>query len=328
MYETFELRLRETLSYLKDLNDLDTTLQWAHDLESYSVEEFASEISNFTLPAAKAIFDAPHPPNVDTIQSLRPVEGSQSPGVYLGFTQDVSGKDAHNFAYTGSATRVARGLSTRTNQHLDPEYRVKYLEKRPNYYHYLLFAGTENNREEVYYVLAETEFASTDPDEINKTRIFVTLFEQICICWLRCYTSKAAAGAQKKFAGLCLWPGQSFAYSGVNQASPICNDISRADTAAAGLTIAEQNTRAADRLRIKRQNWSAEEEEVELGKRVDYNEVVTYPIRKFKNAAIKAGMSKKDTDAVIKVFRKAARLAKKAGTVPPEANDYLVVKTK
>jgi hypothetical protein len=48
----------------------------------------------------------------------------------------------------------------------------------------------------------------------------------------------------------------------------MCNDISRTESAAAGLTIEEQNKRAADRLRIRRQNWSTEEEAVELGKRV------------------------------------------------------------
>jgi hypothetical protein len=51
----------------------------------------------------------------------------QSSGTYFGLVKDAVNEDS-NFAYTGSGTRVGRGIGSRTSQHQDPKYRKKELE--------------------------------------------------------------------------------------------------------------------------------------------------------------------------------------------------------
>lgn len=48
-----------------------------------------------------------------------------------------TGSNGSSYGYHGSAARVGRGLVSRTDQHLDEQYRKMYLSKLPNYYHYL-----------------------------------------------------------------------------------------------------------------------------------------------------------------------------------------------
>lgn len=96
-------------------------------------------------------------PTVEQIESLAPVGNSHKAGVYLGLTKPNSedSPDQKAYSYTGSATRVGRGFEARVPDHLDPDYRAKYLVKVPNYYHYKLLA--DGSRDESFYALADTD---------------------------------------------------------------------------------------------------------------------------------------------------------------------------
>ena len=250
----------------------------------------------------------------------------QMPSVSTIWTASNStGSNSSAFGYNGSATRVGCGLFSRTNQHLDEEYRKTYLEKKPNYYHYL--PQKNGDRSETFFVLAETEWPSEKAEDITETRFLLVLAEQVYTIWLRTYTSKAAAGPQKDLAALCPWPGKRFSWSGVNQSSPVRNEIARAAKDAQGLTPAEQNKRTADRARQKKENWTPEELGEAQDKRVNYHQLVALPVRKFKVKAKNASMPKSKVDAAVKEFQKAIRLAKKSGGIDQvDSEKYLKVR--
>jgi hypothetical protein len=156
-FPVYESRLRMIINAIGSMSDTQLTLEWRRILDQHSSEDLALAISAITSPAAKEMLNGHEPPTLEHIESLVAVADSHKPGVYLGLTQPTS-EDSHDqkaYAYTGSATRVGRGFEGRVPSHLDPAYRAKYLEKTPNYYHYLLLE--DGTRAETFYVLADTE---------------------------------------------------------------------------------------------------------------------------------------------------------------------------
>ena len=142
---------------------------------------------------------------------------------------------------------------------------------------------------------------------------------------MRTYTTKSALGPQKDLAGLCPYQGVSFEYSGVNQASPVRNDFQQVDKAADGLTVQEQMKRRTERNRERRNQFTEEEEIADNAKHADYQQRVGLPVKRFKKAANKAGMTKAAIDATVREFQRIARLAKNAGRPTPLAADHLKV---
>lgn len=114
------------------MSSLSLTAQWKRDLEGQDTEFWAAAISLATTDRVKELLSRPSPPSVDDFKSLPVIDpGMIDPGVYFGFVDSVSESDEENpgcFGYTGSGTRVARGLGTRTSQHSNPDYRKKELK--------------------------------------------------------------------------------------------------------------------------------------------------------------------------------------------------------
>jgi hypothetical protein len=153
----YETRLRTIITAIKQMSDIHTTIEWKKWLDAHSQEELMMGVSSMLTDAVKTMLGGDEPPTISGIQSLPPVSDNHQPGVYFGLIQPILGEEAdeNTFGYVSSATRVGRGFQGRVPDHLSATYRTKYLEKNPNYYHYLLLA--DGSRDESFYVLAQTE---------------------------------------------------------------------------------------------------------------------------------------------------------------------------
>jgi hypothetical protein len=132
MFPIFESRLRSIIDAIREMNSLSLTAQWKRDLESRDTEFWVTAISEATSDRVMELLSRPGPPSMNDIKHLPIIDPSMiDPGTYFGFVDNVlegDEEDADCFAYTGSGTRVARGLGARTSQHSNPEYREKELK--------------------------------------------------------------------------------------------------------------------------------------------------------------------------------------------------------
>lgn len=143
------------------------------------------------------------------------------------------------------------------------------------------------------------------------------LAEQVSLTWFGTNTPQASKGKQKDLATLSPWFGDSFAYTGTNMASPLREDIMRADKGAPAMMPSKCT---ADLHRQRKSQWTKDELEDAQAKRHSYHRRVANPVRRFKNKAKKKrGMRKSVIHEKVKAFQTAERLAfQKVGESPKE----------
>ncbi|CAN9150645.1 unnamed protein product [Alternaria alternata] len=325
MFSIFESRLRSIIDAIREMNSLSLTAQWKRDLESRDTEFWATAISEATSDRVMELLSRPGPPSMNDIKNLPIIDPSMiDPGTYFGFVDNVlegDEEDADCFAYTGSGTRVARGLGARTSQHSNPEYREKELKKHTQSLFYNVLQ--DPRRKVIFYLIMTMKWLSNSAHDITITRLIILLAEQVYMIWFGSYGVNAAKGPQKELARLCPCYGQKFPYLGTNLSSPVRNDIRRADKDALSMTPEEQNKRTADVHRQRKALWTKEEKEEAQQKRADYHQRVANPVRRFKAKAKNRGMAKSEIDRRVKAFQKAERLAMQGTEVSTNERDIL-----
>ncbi|KAF2726138.1 hypothetical protein K431DRAFT_290001 [Polychaeton citri CBS 116435] len=196
--QVYETRLREYLQVLKSLSFEAYSQDWKPRLDAKSVEEWAVDISDITVPEAKHMLGGDVAPSAEERMSRLPDPASDPrPGVYSECVL-TPGDEDDTWSYVGVATAVTNGsgLSRRVGEHLNPKYRADQ-QKRQRCTHYDVVEEPGMNRRQVFGTLAVGEFASGEPDDINEMRALCHVAEQIYTAWLGSY--KASTMRREKF---------------------------------------------------------------------------------------------------------------------------------
>lgn len=70
-HAVYHQRLRAIVEQIKSMSELEVILQWKKDLEPYTTNFLAQQISDLTDDQVKSLLGAPNPPTISQLQSLR-----------------------------------------------------------------------------------------------------------------------------------------------------------------------------------------------------------------------------------------------------------------
>lgn len=301
-FPVFETRLHEYLEgYMKlSTANFDITETNHKVLHALSIETWQELISEMTLPGTKHLLSQAQAPTVAEWMSLPPIAGSWNPGAYIGVTvTDRALHEGHDFIYVGSASSPGKGLASRTNQHLDPDYRENAKKKAYNY-HYIVVDQPGRGRVEYFRKLAETRFRLRTADHINSIRAQCNVVEQILSSWAKSEISsnETRYRSVKRFT-----PWESTEYYGTNSRPPFKQDFTVTNSERNPITPEEAHQRDIDRRRNWRANQSERERQYEAALLRDYHRRV----RMVEQDMITRGATEEEVQAFRKDERAAAR---------------------
>lgn len=312
-FPVFETRLHEYLEgYMKlSTANFDITETNYKVLHALSIETWQELISEMTLPGTKHLLSQAQAPTVAEWMSLPPIAGSWNPGAYIGvIVTDRALHEGHDFIYVGSASSPGKGLASRTNQHLDPDYRENAKKKAYNY-HYIVVDQPGRGRVEYFRKLAETRFRLRTADHINSIRAQCNVAEQILSSWAKSEISnnETRYRSVKRFT-----PWESTEYYGTNSRPPFKQDFTVTNSERNPITPEEAHQRDIDRRRNWRANQSERERQYEAALLRDYHRRV----RMVEQDMMTRGATEEEVQAFRKDEREAARERRLQGQLDPD----------
>ncbi|KAI7210124.1 hypothetical protein KC333_g8381 [Hortaea werneckii] len=301
-FPVFETRLHEYLEgYMKlSTANFDITETNHKVLHALSIETWQELISEMTLPGTKHLLSQAQAPTVAEWMSLPPIAGSWNPGAYIGvIITDRALHDGHDFIYVGSASSPGKGLASRTNQHLDPDYRENAKRKAYNY-HYMVVDQPGRGRVEYFRKLAETRFRLRTADHVNSVRAQCNVVEQILSSWAK---SEMSNNETRYRSVQRFTPWETTEYYGTNSRPPFKQDFTVTQSERNPITPEEAHQRDIDRRRNWRANQSERERQYGAALLRDYHRRV----RLVEQDMMTRGATEEEVQAFRKDERAAAR---------------------
>lgn len=182
---------------------------------------------------------------------------------------------------------------------------------KSNIAHYLILADPKFPREEFFVTLLTTPWLGATTDEINETKIIVSVAETVLISWLGSFCAKTLK-SQPGHSTLGPWSSEAFTYTGANVSVPALYQIKkRGDGERLAITYEESLEQAAQYQHDRRKNLSADQAAKETADRAVYRKRVQTPVEKMRKDLKIQGVSEEVISERVKNFQLDKRLERK-----------------